>query len=56
MKKTQKIYKNLLFLGGSLLLGSGLALYQLNQINKTLGTEIIDFSIQSMKKELAQDN
>jgi hypothetical protein len=42
--------------GFSLAIGTGLAYYQVDKINKTLGVDILEYSLKSLREELEADN
>lgn len=44
------------FLGLSLCIGSGIAYYQISEINKTIGDDILEYSLKTLRAELEADN
>ncbi len=48
--------KSMKLFGLSVILGTGLAYYRINEINKILGTEILEYSLKTLKEDLQMDN
>jgi hypothetical protein len=44
------------FLGLTLGIGSGIAYYQVLEINKTIGDEILEYSLKTLRAEMEADN
>jgi hypothetical protein len=43
-------------LGVSFLVGSGITYYRVCQINETLGVDLLEYSLKTLKEDLATDN